>query len=270
MDPARTETATFEELFQYTVDLIPLAFRDSAASSRAMIEGHSFLTKVFRETPWVLTQNIVVKGQPIGTVEVHCHEETSLANGPFLKEKRRFLEIVAARLGDLVRRRWDQYELTARLDSIERQQQVIRDLSVPALEVWNEVLLVPLIGVMDSVRTADLMDTVLSAVSSKRARFVILDLTGIQVVDTRVASHIIELGGAVRLLGASYILTGIQSEVAKSMVSLGVDLSSSSSDTKFYRQVNDALPECLRQMARNRVPATYPSLRSLLTWLFRA
>jgi anti-anti-sigma regulatory factor len=267
LDPARTETATFEEVLQHTINLIPLAFRNSGASARTRIEQYSFQTKDFRETPWVLTQNIVVKGQTIGAVEVHCHEETSLANGPFLKGKLRFLEILAARLGDLVHRRWNEYELEARLRLIEAQQQVFRDLSVPVLEVWNEVLLVPLLGVMDSVRTAELLDTVLSTVSSKGARFVILDMTGIHAVDTRVASHLIELGSAIRLLGAAYILTGIQADVAKTMIALGIDFSGA--NPKFYRQVKDVLPECLRRMAHNRASPTYPSLRSFLAWIFR-
>src|SRR5690349_16718596 len=105
LDPARTEAASPEELLQHTVDLIPLAFRDPEVTcARANVAHRSFLTKNFRETPWVLTQDIRVGGQRVGTVEVHFRDEASLVEiGRLSRGKAHFLEILVARFGDLLR-----------------------------------------------------------------------------------------------------------------------------------------------------------------------
>ncbi|AUX37095.1 MULTISPECIES: PAS domain-containing protein [Sorangium] len=116
-------------------------------------------------------------------------------------------------------------ELKSRLELIERQQQVIRDLSTPIIEVWDSVLTLPMVGVVDSKRAADVMDDLLAAIADKQARFAILDLTGVEVVDTKTASYLIELVRAIRLLGAEGVITGIRPNVAQTMVSLGLDLS---------------------------------------------
>ncbi|WP_437956873.1 PAS domain-containing protein [Sorangium sp. So ce119] len=125
--------------------------------------------------------------------------------------------------GTEAKRRED--ELKSRLEIIERQQKVIRDLSTPIIEVWDGVLTLPMVGVVDSKRAADVMDDLLAAVADKRARFAILDLTGVEVVDTKTASYLIDLVRAIRLLGAEGVITGIRSNVAQTMVSLGLDMS---------------------------------------------
>ena len=121
-------------------------------------------------------------------------------------------------------KRREQQELQAKLDVIEQQQKVIRDLATPIIEVWDGVLTLPMMGVIDSTRAADVMENLLAAVVSKRARFAILDLTGVEIVDTKTASYLIELVRAIRLLGAEGIITGIRPTVAQTMVSLGLDL----------------------------------------------
>ncbi|MGK4001395.1 PAS domain-containing protein [Sorangium sp. So ce1036] len=115
-------------------------------------------------------------------------------------------------------------ELLSNLETIERQQRVIRELSTPIIEVWESVLTVPMVGVVDSARTSEVMDNLLTAVADKGARFAILDLTGVEAVDTRTAGYLIEMVRALRLLGAEGIIAGIRSNVAQTMVALGVDL----------------------------------------------
>jgi anti-anti-sigma regulatory factor len=268
MDPARPEAASLEGLFQGTVDLIPLAFRDpEAICARARIADRSFQSKSFRETPWVIAQNILVDGKTVGTVEVYCREEPSpAAGGPFSKGKRYFLEIVAARLGELVRRglaedaeRRVQEELREKLDVIEAHRNAIRDLSTPVLEVWDRVLLVPLIGTMDSARTSEVAERTLEAVTRKRARFVIVDITGVQVVDTAVANHLVGMASAVKMLGASCILTGMGLTVVQTMVGLGIDLH----NIKTAQSLEDGLRECLQQMGAARIVGL------ILTSIFR-
>ncbi|XYH93300.1 STAS domain-containing protein [Sorangium sp. So ce1128] len=118
-----------------------------------------------------------------------------------------------------------QEALQAKLDVIEAQQRVIRELAAPIIEVWDGVLALPMIGVVDSARTAEAMESLLSAISSRSARFAVLDLTGVQMVDTKVADHLIKLVRAIQLLGAEGIICGIRPTVAQTMVALGLDLS---------------------------------------------
>ncbi|WP_438044391.1 STAS domain-containing protein [Sorangium sp. So ce128] len=268
LNPDITEKASLEELFQHTVDLVPLSFGDPEATcARAKVGERSFLTKNFRETAWVLAQDIVLQGQAIGAVEVHCREEALLA-GPdaFSKGKRYFLEIVAARLGELVRRglaedaqRRQEEELRERLEFTQRQLQAISSSSLPVLEVWDKVLVVPVFGLIDLDRVAELMDRLLPAISIKRARFVIIDVGGVELMDTASAGHLYRLSASVRMLGASYILTGIKPEVAQALVSLDMDLS----ELKSYAHLCDGLRECLRQVGAARVAGT------LLASIFR-
>ncbi|WP_437815477.1 PAS domain S-box protein [Sorangium sp. So ce1078] len=136
-------------------------------------------------------------------------------------------------------------ELRAKLELIERQQKVIRDLSTPIIEVWDKVLTLPMVGVVDSLRIAEVMDNLLQAVVNKDARFAILDLTGVDAVDTRTAGYLIELIKAIRLLGAEGIITGIRSNVAQTMIALGLDLSGVTT----VGNLRAGLKLCMRRMA---------------------
>lgn len=132
-------------------------------------------------------------------------------------------------------------ELLQKIDVIERQQRVIRELSTPIIEVWEGVLALPIIGLVDSVRTSEIMDSLLQSVGRMRARFAILDMTGVDVLDTATANHLIGMIRAVRLLGAEGILTGIHPGVAQTVVTLGVDLS----DITIHATLRQALVYCI-------------------------
>jgi len=144
------------------------------------------------------------------------------------------LDITEAKRGEL--------EMRAKLELIERQQEVIRELATPIIEVWDGVLTMPIVGLVDTARTAEIMDTLLQGVTQTRARFAILDLTGVEVVDTGTASHLINMIQAIRLLGAEGILTGIHPMIAQTIVALGVDLS----HVAVFAKLRDALKHCLR------------------------
>jgi rsbT co-antagonist protein RsbR len=139
-------------------------------------------------------------------------------------------------------------ELKSRIELIERQQKVIRDLSTPIIEVWDSVLTLPMVGVVDSQRAAEVMDNLLAAIVDKRARFAILDLTGVDVVDTKTASYLIELVRAIRLLGAEGVITGIRPNVAQTMVTLGLDLSGIAT----RGNLRAGLKLCMRRVAEGR------------------
>jgi rsbT co-antagonist protein RsbR len=115
--------------------------------------------------------------------------------------------------------------IAAGLEALRRHQAAIRELSTPVIQAHERILMLPLIGTIDTARAIQVMESVLTRVVERQAKVIILDIAGVPVVDTRVANHLLQTTEAVRLLGASTILTGISPQVAQTMVQLGVDLS---------------------------------------------
>jgi rsbT co-antagonist protein RsbR len=115
--------------------------------------------------------------------------------------------------------------IAANLDALGRHQAAIRELSTPVIRVYERILLLPLVGAIDSHRAHQVMESVLLNIVEAQARCIIIDIAGVPVVDTRVADHLLKTTAAVRLLGAQTILTGITAQVARTMVQLGVDIS---------------------------------------------
>ncbi|WP_438009712.1 STAS domain-containing protein [Sorangium sp. So ce321] len=146
---------------------------------------------------------------------------------------------------DATAARQRELELQHKLALIEKQQDVIRDLSTPIIEVWDKVLTLPMVGVVDSLRISEVMDNLLTAVVNKDARYAILDLTGVDAVDTQTASYLIEMIKAIRLLGAEGIITGIRANVAQTMIALGLDLSGVTT----VGNLRAGLKLCMRRMA---------------------
>jgi rsbT co-antagonist protein RsbR len=116
--------------------------------------------------------------------------------------------------------------IAANLEALGRHQAAIRELSTPVIRVYDRILLLPLVGAVDSHRAQQIMESVLVNVVEAQARCIIIDIAGVPVVDTRVADNLLKTTAAVRLLGAQTILTGITAQVARTMVQLGVDVSS--------------------------------------------
>ncbi|WP_437276856.1 PAS domain-containing protein [Sorangium sp. So ce375] len=151
---------------------------------------------------------------------------------------------------DLSESRRAERELRERLAIIERQQQVIRQLSTPILQVWKGVLALPMIGVVDSARTAEVMDSLLQAVVRTGARYALLDLTGVEAVDTKTASYLVDLVRAIRLLGAEGIITGIRPSVAQTIVSLGIDLAEITTLSDLQAGLKHCIGGALRSASR--------------------
>lgn len=115
--------------------------------------------------------------------------------------------------------------IEANLTTVARHQAAIRELSTPVIRVHRRVLLLPLVGTVDSHRASQIMETLLLRVVEEQARAVIVDIAGVPTVDTMVADHLLKTTEAVRLLGAETILTGISAQIARTVVQLGVDIS---------------------------------------------
>lgn len=114
--------------------------------------------------------------------------------------------------------------ISLREEIIRSQEAAIRELSTPLIPITESVLILPLIGSVDSRRAHHIFERILHGVAEFRAHTVIVDITGVAVVDTQVASVLLNAARAVQLLGAQVILTGIRPEVAQTLVGLGVNM----------------------------------------------
>ncbi|MCX4092717.1 STAS domain-containing protein [Nocardia sp. alder85J] len=108
---------------------------------------------------------------------------------------------------------------------IRQQQEAIRELSTPVLQVREQLLILPIIGVLDSQRARQLTEQLLRAIRANRAKVVVIDITGVPAIDSTVANHLVQTVDASGLMGASVIITGLSSEIALTLVTIGLDLS---------------------------------------------
>jgi rsbT co-antagonist protein RsbR len=131
--------------------------------------------------------------------------------------------------------------IAAYLETMTRHQAAIRELSTPVIKVYDRVLLLPIVGTVDTQRAHQIMETVLVHVVQEQAKVMILDIAGVPVVDTKVADHILKTTAAVQLLGSQTILTGISASVARTVVQLGVEITRVHTRSKLSEGIELAL-----------------------------
>jgi rsbT co-antagonist protein RsbR len=107
---------------------------------------------------------------------------------------------------------------------IREQQEAIRELSTPVLQVRERLLILPIIGVIDPQRARQLTEQLLRGIRTNRAKVVVIDITGVAAMDSNIANHLVQTVEASRLLGATVIVTGLSPEIAQTLVNIGVDL----------------------------------------------
>jgi rsbT co-antagonist protein RsbR len=107
---------------------------------------------------------------------------------------------------------------------IAQQRQTISELETPVIQIWDGVLALPIVGSLDTARTQQMNETLLQRIVDTGSEIVILDITGVPLVDTAVAQHLIETVTAARLLGAEVMLVGLSTRIALTLVHLGLDL----------------------------------------------
>ncbi len=108
---------------------------------------------------------------------------------------------------------------------VNAQRDALQELATPVVQLWESVLLLPLVGVIDSRRSTQITERLLHEIVATESRVAILDVTGVPVIDTRVAQHLTSTIGAARMLGAEVILTGVRPEMAITLTKLGIDAS---------------------------------------------
>jgi rsbT co-antagonist protein RsbR len=139
-------------------------------------------------------------------------------------------------------------ELQARIEAIEAQEVAIAELTTPILEVWSGVLCMPIVGLVDSARTADMARTLLNTVVQSKAKLVLLDITGIHVMDTRVVDHFLRMARAIRLLGARCVLSGVHPNVSQTIVHMGLDLTG----IETHRSIREALRHLVETRSKRK------------------
>ena len=126
---------------------------------------------------------------------------------------------------------------------LAEQNDTLRELSTPVAEIWKGILLLPLVGFIDSKRAKDMMESMLSNVSEKQAKVFILDISGVAIIDTAVANHLIKMTKASRLMGCNCIISGISGSIAQTIVELGIQID----EIQTTGSMRDALALAMKQ-----------------------
>lgn len=134
---------------------------------------------------------------------------------------------------------------------IQRQQDELAELSISVIQMWDGVLVLPIVGTLDSARALLLTERLLEGIAGTGSPFAIIDITGVPAVDTATAQHLMKTVRAVKLMGADCVISGIRPAIATTMVSLGVELNAIV--TKF--SLAEALRHCFRELGLRVVPA---------------
>jgi rsbT co-antagonist protein RsbR len=138
---------------------------------------------------------------------------------------------------------------------IRQQQEAIRELSTPVLQVRERLLILPIIGVIDPQRARQLTEQLLRGIRTNRAKVVVIDITGVAAMDATVANHLVQTVEASRLLGATVIVTGLSPEIAQTIVNIGVDLGKMST----VGDLQGGIEQAERLLGYKVVPAAEPS-----------
>jgi rsbT co-antagonist protein RsbR len=146
---------------------------------------------------------------------------------------------------EVVERQQTEQHLREKLALIEQQERDIRAMSTPILEVGAGIVALPVIGNLDGRRAATIMDELLAMIAQTQSQYAILDLTGVEVVDTQTADHLLKIVRSVNLLGARSVVTGIRPAVAQAMTALGFDLSGIVTRSN----LREGLELCMRERA---------------------
>lgn len=127
---------------------------------------------------------------------------------------------------------------------LKEQSQTIREMSTPTIELWDGVLVLPVVGVVDSMRAQHMMDSMLNKIAETYSKVIIMDIQGVAAVDTAVANHLIKITRATKLMGCECILSGITPAVAQTIIQLGINMD----NIKTKSTLSDALAEAFKML----------------------
>lgn len=139
-------------------------------------------------------------------------------------------------------------DIEQQLETITRQQLAIRELSTPIIEVWDDILTLPIVGIVDTQRSIEMTEELLERVSKGSYSCVIIDVTGVDVIDTMTADHFAKMIRGAELLGAHCVVTGLRANLAQTMAAIGVELGG----VPTLRSLKEGLKHCLRHIGRSK------------------
>ena len=131
--------------------------------------------------------------------------------------------------------------IASREDHIKEQVSIIAEMETPVLQVGRGILLVPIIGILDSRRSQAVMDKILQTILATRSKAAIIDITGVAAIDTAVSNHILKISRATRLMGCRCVISGVSPEVAQSIVDLGIDMGDLATEADLQDAIGYAL-----------------------------
>jgi rsbT co-antagonist protein RsbR len=201
---------------------------------------------------WQADDELFASGQPQSSEELVQHSDGSYhvswtRKFPIRGQNGETVALLATitDITDLKRRQEEvarlQLEVNEQMEIVEMQRKLLDEVAVPVIQVWNGILLLPLVGVIESRRALQVMESLLDSIGRTSAQVVIIDITGVPVVDTGVASYLIRAIQAAQLLGCNSILVGISPEIAQTLVGLGIDFSRIQTRATLQNGLQDAL-----------------------------
>ena len=215
--------ATYRAMTGYGDDLIGMRFIDHFSPERQP-EAITAITETSTRGEW---RGLLHFQRPDGT------EIPVQSTGFVSRDMQGNIHAVMGLFRDITEQQRSEQERAAlQQQIIDAQRDALRELSTPLIPISDEVVIMPLIGTIDSNRAQQIMAVLLEGVARHQANLVILDITGVAVVDTPVAQAIINAAQAVKLLGAQVMLTGIQPQMAQTLVQIGLDLSGISTPSR--------------------------------------
>ncbi|OAN41150.1 anti-anti-sigma factor [Chloroflexus islandicus] len=199
-------------------DLLPFIAHAEALGEMRAYEGFMLTdvlvaVNIFRNLTWDALEDFAAR-QPACTIEIARIVEDMIGQ---------FKRAMVTSFSQTYNQLYDQ--LRDQAEQIVVQQETIRELSTPILPLYQDILVLPLIGAIDSSRAGQMMERLLTAIAERQSDIVIIDITGVPVIDTAVANYLLQTARAAQLIGAQVILVGIGPEIAQTIVQLGVDLS---------------------------------------------
>jgi rsbT co-antagonist protein RsbR len=191
-------------------------------------------------TGFMGSEMLAIETKCVGKGDEYCEFEIKPPDkwGPEADSYKEFLDSTSMSISK---------ELEENLHLVKQQQEAIRELSTPIMEIWDDVLCLPVVGIVDTRRSVEIMDSLLEKIVESQSRCVIIDITGVEIVDTKTADYLLKVVQASQLLGARCVLTGINPAVAQTLVEIGADLSQVST----LRNLKAGLVDCIKYIRQN-------------------